>query len=144
LCRGIQHGRFPQLSDRDNLWRLLIVVAARKTIDYVQHERRAKRGGGRVRAESLLPGDEILACPNDLQHVVGAQPTHEFAALVADEHEALLGCLDDDIARQVAQRKFEGYTNEEIAQHLNCSTRTVQRKLWVIRSKYLEQVAGDE
>ena len=31
--RGVARGRFPQLNDRDNLWRLLVVITARKAVD---------------------------------------------------------------------------------------------------------------
>src|SRR5919206_1363508 len=59
FCRGLERGRFPQLQDRDDLWRLLVVITARKAVDQVQHEARAKRGGGPVQGESVLvrPGD---------------------------------------------------------------------------------------
>src|SRR6478672_9490680 len=30
FCRGAAAGRFPQLADRDDLWRLLLVITARK------------------------------------------------------------------------------------------------------------------
>src|SRR5690349_15507876 len=30
LCRGVAAGRFPGLLDRDGLWRLLVVLTARK------------------------------------------------------------------------------------------------------------------
>src|SRR5262245_8965717 len=49
FCRGAAAGRFPRLGDRDDLWRLLLTVTARKAIDLRQHEARQKRGGGRVR-----------------------------------------------------------------------------------------------
>jgi hypothetical protein len=29
FCRGAERGRFPQLSDRDDLWRLLVVITGR-------------------------------------------------------------------------------------------------------------------
>src|SRR5262249_30277678 len=29
FCQGAEQGRFPQLADRDNLWRLLVVLTAR-------------------------------------------------------------------------------------------------------------------
>jgi hypothetical protein len=35
---GVAQGRFPQLNDRDNLWRLLDVLTARKAIDQVRKE----------------------------------------------------------------------------------------------------------
>ena len=30
FCRGAEQGRFPQLHDRDNLWRLLVCITDRK------------------------------------------------------------------------------------------------------------------
>src|SRR5947208_11944952 len=36
--QGIARGRFPQLNDRDNLWRLLVVITARKALDQLAHE----------------------------------------------------------------------------------------------------------
>src|SRR5262245_65329915 len=45
FCRGAQHGRFPQLHDRNNLWRLLVVITSRKALNLAQHEGRKKRGG---------------------------------------------------------------------------------------------------
>src|SRR5262249_17023714 len=51
FCRGAEQGRFPQLSDRDDLWRLLFVITERKAIDLVNHEKAQKRGKGQVRHE---------------------------------------------------------------------------------------------
>ena len=42
FCQGLQAGRFPQLADRHDLWRLLVVLTARKSADLAQHARRAK------------------------------------------------------------------------------------------------------
>ncbi len=36
--------------------------------------------------------------------------------------------------RLIAQKKLEGYTNQEIAQELKCTVRTVERKLERIRT----------
>src|SRR5262249_30677609 len=44
FCRQATLGRFPQLFDRDNLWRLLVVITKRKAYDLAQQERRQKRG----------------------------------------------------------------------------------------------------
>src|SRR5260370_27999503 len=46
FCRGAEQGKFPQLRDRNNLWRLLGVITARKGIDQVQRARTQKAGGG--------------------------------------------------------------------------------------------------
>src|SRR5262245_50606157 len=45
--RGAEQGRFPQLADRDDLWRLLFVITERKAIDLVKHENAIRRGGGK-------------------------------------------------------------------------------------------------
>src|SRR5258707_146165 len=54
LCRGAAAERFPQLCERNNLWGLLVVLTARKAINLVKHERRQKRGGGKVGGESAI------------------------------------------------------------------------------------------
>ncbi len=54
FCRGLEEGRFPNLQDRDNLWKVLVVLTARKALRLVQYERRQKRGGGKVLAEADL------------------------------------------------------------------------------------------
>src|SRR5262245_16402692 len=54
FCQGALRGRYPQLADRDDLWRLLVVITARKALDLRGKEGRIKRGGGRLRGESAL------------------------------------------------------------------------------------------
>ena len=45
FCRQAEQGRFPDLADRDGLWRLLVVMTARKVSHLVRDESRQKRGG---------------------------------------------------------------------------------------------------
>src|SRR5438067_10802620 len=54
FCRNAEAGRFPQLADRDDLWRLLVTVTERKAFNLVRDERRQKRGGGAVQGESAV------------------------------------------------------------------------------------------
>ena len=49
FCQGVEQGQFSRLQDRDDLWHILAVITVRKAVDLVQHERRQKRGGGRLR-----------------------------------------------------------------------------------------------
>jgi DNA-directed RNA polymerase specialized sigma24 family protein len=42
---GAQNNRFPNLRDRDGLWRLLSEMTRRKAIDYLRRGQRLKRGG---------------------------------------------------------------------------------------------------
>jgi hypothetical protein len=53
FCRGVQEGRFPQLSNRDDLWQVLVVPTDHKAMKLVPHQRR-QRGGGTVQCESAF------------------------------------------------------------------------------------------
>jgi DNA-directed RNA polymerase specialized sigma24 family protein len=135
---GMAQGRFPDLADRDDLWRVLVVIAARKASNQNRRELRQKRGGGRVRREAeLITGPEAEA--EVLAQIVGAEPTPEFAAMVADECARRLRRLPDESLRRVALLKMEGYRNEEIAVHLGCGLRTITRRLEVIRKAWLDE-----
>jgi RNA polymerase sigma factor (sigma-70 family) len=131
--RAVAQGRFPQLDDRTSLWRLLVVITARKALRQLAHEQRQKRGGA---TSAGLPGIYPIAPDDDesaLVQIVGDEPTPDFAAQVAEEYGRLLDLLGDETLRQVAVWKMEGYGNDEIADQLACSRRTVARKLESIR-----------
>ena len=72
-----------------------------------------------------------------MAQVVGNEPTPEFAAMMADEYRRLFGSLADESLRVVALLKLEGHSNEEIARSLDCGLRTVERKLEVIRKRWM-------
>jgi RNA polymerase sigma factor (sigma-70 family) len=137
FIRAAERGRFPQLSDRDDLWRLLLVITERKAIDLVNYERRAKRGG-KVRHEGPLAGDSTLTPP--LERVASPEPTPEQAAQFADECRRLFDALKDEMLRAVALAKMEGYTNKEIADRLELSEPTIERKLRRIRQTWEKEM----
>jgi DNA-directed RNA polymerase specialized sigma24 family protein len=139
LCRGAEQGRFPQLHDRNDLWHLLVVITARKALQLARKECREKRGGGKI----LLEGDLVAAGDlggEGLAQVVGREPTPEFAAQVAEQFRVLMDRLGDPDLRAIALWKMDGHTNDEIAALLGCVSRTVERRLRVIRTLWaLEQ-----
>src|SRR4051812_34799139 len=117
--RRAEHGQFPRLQDRDDLWQLLFVLTVRKAINLVHYQGRKSRGGGRVQSLADLDGlgaDEIL----------GAEPSPELAAQMTEECRRLLDRLGDETLRAVALWKMEGYTNAEIAAKLGCVEQTVE------------------
>jgi DNA-directed RNA polymerase specialized sigma24 family protein len=135
--RGVGQGRFPQLSDRDDLWQVLVVLTERKAINLMHHERRQKRGGSTVKGKSVCdyqPDSSTLRA--GLEHIVSREPTPELAVQLAEELTRLLVRLGNEELRTVALWKMEGYTNEEIATKLGCVERTVERKLRVIRNRW--------
>src|SRR5262249_17434507 len=125
FCRAAEQGRFPQLQDRDDLWRLLVVITRRKAINLARQEHRAGVAGRRVLGESGLAG----GVPDNsdmagLDGVADAEPTPAFAALLAEEYQRLLDMLGDPQLRQLALLKLEGRSNEECAARLGCALRT--------------------
>jgi RNA polymerase sigma factor (sigma-70 family) len=136
LCDGAAHGRFARLDDRDDLWRLLATITARKAINQARHQRRGKRGGGRLRDEAALLGPDASSGGGGLDQVAGSVPTPEFAAMMGEQCRRLIDALGDDSTRQVALLRMEGYSGEEIADRLGCNRRTVTRKLELIRQKW--------
>jgi DNA-directed RNA polymerase specialized sigma24 family protein len=139
LCRGIAAGRFPRLSGRDELWRLLATITARKVIDQVQRESRQKRGGGRVRNESDLEGSEESGA---LGNIASPAPTPAFLAMMSEDVRRLFGLLPDETLRLIALLRLEGYTNEEAAASLGCAVRSVERKLERIRLLWTEAASA--
>src|SRR4051812_44388310 len=73
--RAVDQGRFPQLDDRDSLWRLLVVITANKALKQLTYANRQKRGGGGTSAasmgiSSMAPREEAT-----LVEFVGDEPT---------------------------------------------------------------------
>jgi DNA-directed RNA polymerase specialized sigma24 family protein len=135
LCAGLAEGRYPQLADRDDLWRLLVVVTTRKVQAQVRLQLRQKRGGGHVRPATDLAragcDDEDAGDP--VAEAIGSEPTPEFAAMVAEEYRRLLDRLGDAVLRRVTVLRMEGFSTEEIADQLGCARRTVARQLALVR-----------
>jgi DNA-directed RNA polymerase specialized sigma24 family protein len=136
---GFTRGRFPELTDRDDLWRLLVTITARKATNEIRRESREKRGGGRVLDETDLAARSVAGA-DGLDQIAGLEPSPEFAAIVAEECGRRLDGLPDESLRRVALLKMEGFTNEEIAVQLGHGLRTVTRKLEVIRKAWLAEV----
>jgi DNA-directed RNA polymerase specialized sigma24 family protein len=134
FCDGAAKGRFPNLRDRDDLWRLLLVITVRKVWDQLKRGQAAERGGSRVWLEAdLRVGDE----DGLLDQVVGREPSPEFAMMLAEGFEGLLSQLDHEL-RRVALLKLEGDTDQEIAAKLGFCRRTVSFKLALIRRIWRE------
>jgi DNA-directed RNA polymerase specialized sigma24 family protein len=126
FCRGARMGRFPRLDDRNDLWQILVLITVRKAIDLRNYEGRPSRGMGRVQSLTQLGQD-------GLDKIGGPEPTPELAAQLTEEFERLMEQLGDSTLQSIATWKLEGYTDSEIAARLGCVTRTVERKLALIR-----------
>ncbi len=143
--RGVEQGRFLELNDRDNLWKLLVTITARKAAHQWRDQQAAKRGGGQVSGESVFKNaGKDGSQPTGFDQVVGPEPTPEFASEVAEETRSLLEKLPDEILRTIALAKMEGYTNDEIAERLTVAPRTIERKLQMIREIWEKGSVDDD
>lgn len=136
LFRAAQQGRFPNLSGRDDLWRLVVRMTARKVVDYKRRELRKRRGGGRVHGESAIAGEACSDDPMTLAEFAGDAPTPDFVLMMTEECQRLVGRLADPQLQALALAKLEGYTNAEIAEQLKCSERSIERRLRLIRKRW--------
>lgn len=143
--RGVQQGRFPRLSTDQDLWQVLLMLTARKSVNQAKHIRRAKRGGGLVQGEAAIDaGSNVEKGARGLDYLIGDEPSPEFAATMTEEFRRLLHGIEDDHTRLIAFWKFEGRSNSEIAAALDCSLTSVERKLRMLRRQITEQLAGRE
>jgi DNA-directed RNA polymerase specialized sigma24 family protein len=134
--RGVKEQRFDRLDSRDDLWQVLAMLAERKAIAILRRELADKRGGGLNRGESVFENllfDSRTAVGID--QVADSDPN----AVEGFTHEVreMLDGLDDHLLHQIAIRKLEGFTNQEIAGQLGIALRAVERKLQLIRQKWL-------
>jgi DNA-directed RNA polymerase specialized sigma24 family protein len=130
FCQGVAEGRYPELSDRDQLWRILATIAVRKARDRFEAETCRKRGG--------LPADQ--ADDVDMNSLASRDEGPEFAAVMADECRRLLELLQSPRLEQVVLWKLDGHTNEEIAAMLGLTRWSVGRMLNCARKIWATQM----
>ena len=139
---GAAKGRFPRLSDREDLWRLLLVITSRKAADHANRELAQKRGGGKVRGESVFLSPNQTDPQKGIDQHIPAAPSQEFFGDVVTVCEDLFESLDSPELREVARLRMEGFNDSEIAKKLLCTRSTVQRRLQLVRriwSRELEE-----
>ena len=133
FCRNAEAGRFPELTDRESLWRLLAAFTVRKSAHHVRDAVRLKRGSGA----------DADAASGVLEEILGREPDPGLAAEVAEECERLLAALGDPELRRIALLRMDGHSVDEVATAVGCAPRSVKRKLQLIRSIW-EREAGHE
>jgi RNA polymerase sigma factor (sigma-70 family) len=117
LCQRVRDPARPlPLAGRDDLWRLLATRTISRAIDLIRRHH-----------------PDRFASEADVERLLSREPTPEEAAEMADECRRLLALLDEPELRLIALLKVEGYTNEEIANSLDCVPRTIERKVSRIR-----------
>ncbi len=141
FCRGVENQRFPELSDRQSLWRLLVSITIHKVLHLQRDQNRLKRGGQFRQQESS--GDSVDGA-SIVEQIVSREPTPEFAVQVGEQYDRWMKALGSEELIRLAEWKLEGFTNEEIAAKWGRTTRTVERKLNLIRKILIHDLPADE
>lgn len=140
FCSRAAGGQFPKLENADDLWRLLATITARKAAAHRKREQAIKRGGGAIHGESWLDHRPDTDHPvRGLDQVPDSQPTPQRLVELAERFDYLLDRLSDPSLRETALLKLAAHTNEEIAQILEVSVATVERRLRAIRLVWAEE-----
>ena len=130
-----EQGRFPDLSDRDDLWQLLLTMSARKVIDKRRHDQRQRRGGGAAIHSLNTDADD-----STIIEAIGSEPSPDMVLMMQESVEQLFSHLGVGQLKDLAGAKLEGYSNAEIADRFECSERTIERRLHLIREKLQQEL----
>jgi DNA-directed RNA polymerase specialized sigma24 family protein len=139
---GAAEQRFNELTDRDDLWCLLIAITKKKSVDHRRVFGALKRGGNHVWAASELDNSGGRRLFDEL---LGTSPSPAEVAQLDEDYHRLMACLRDDSLREVARWRMARYSIKEIAAELGITMRAVERKLHLIRecwTRELDKGAG--
>lgn len=142
---GITAGKFPDLADINSAWKLLKTIASRKINDEIKYHRAEKRGGKvQIHGQSSSNDQSTHSKPFA---AVDFLPDHrnvkQNSKVDVDELFAkLMLMLPDDRSRQIILLRLGGTSPVEIAELLQCSTRTVQRRLQEIEGIWNDEFLG--
>ncbi len=128
LCRSADLQQLPEIDNREDLWNLLLAWTRHDIVDQVRKENRLKRGGGMVRGDSVF-----AATPDGSADLIDSSPAPDLVAEMQEQYERLLERLPDDLLKSIAVDKMHGANNSRLAEKLSVSTRTIERKLELIR-----------
>jgi RNA polymerase sigma factor (sigma-70 family) len=132
FCMRQRRGDF-DLANRDQLWNLLVHITLRKARNTVNRHLQGKRDVRREQTDTARKHPEVDDPGTILDRIDSDGPTPAEAALLNEALEKRIELLNDPSLRQIALWKLEGCTNKEIAGKLQCTLRTVERKLDRIR-----------
>jgi DNA-directed RNA polymerase specialized sigma24 family protein len=140
FCRAVQTGRYEDLEGSDGLWQLLATFTLRKANDRLKGEAAEKRGGPELLSDQ--PRTFRGGADSRLEKIPTRELGPESAALMAEECSRLFSLLDDPELESLVLLKLEGHTNDEIAERLGYTRRTIQRMLNIVRNHWKDERAA--
>ncbi|GIW79371.1 MAG: hypothetical protein KatS3mg105_1178 [Gemmatales bacterium] len=120
----LKEGKF-RIEEQDDLCKLLMRITVHKTLRQVAHHKAAKRDPSLETAQGEHSHEMLMA-------LLDQEPTPDTAVAFLDQLEHFLAQLRQQ-DRQILEWRLQGYNNEEIAQRMNLSERSVRRVFERIR-----------
>lgn len=142
IMQRARAGKFPELDDRAALWRLLFTITVRKSVRHIRSMTTLKRSG-EVDEAKLGVNHDAASRPLGLDGFAGNQLSPEQRVEELDQQNAFNSVLEslEPSLRKVVIARLEGQSTGEIDDKLGCSTRTVERKLQLLRKTWEETAA---
>jgi len=131
LWKSASAGKLNVVEDRQSFWWLLWTIARNKAVSRIRTTHAQKRGGQVVQFSQVENSQHDVEATVDLRSLP-ADIVEEFV----DQQERLFQLLEG-AEREVASYKLEGYDHPAIASKLGVTVRTVERKVAIIRGKWL-------
>ncbi len=128
-----QRGEFAELRDQAELLFVLSRMTRDQVVDEIRRHSAQKRGAGRTRGHSIFQPDTSPNRNGDFDRFQAHTETPSSREMLEEQCQQLLERLPDAELRTILVLRFEGLTNEEIAEHLQVSLATVERKRRRIR-----------
>jgi DNA-directed RNA polymerase specialized sigma24 family protein len=157
---GMVQGKFPNISNREELRRLLVTITYRRVSWWRRHIATQKRGSGLVLffeepttkkqpTCATIAALGIEAKDEDIQGGFAGIPdkkqqTPEEELIAAETYQQMLEQLPNEELRQVAILMMDGGSAAEIANTLGCTDQTVRNKRDKIRDNLLVKLMGTE
>lgn len=142
FCRAVQTGRYEDLEGSEGLWQLLATYTLRKANDRLKGEAAEKRGGPEHSSDQSRTFQG--GADSRLEKIPARELGPESAALMAEECSRLFSLLDDPELESLVILKLDGHTNDEIAERLGYTRRTIQRMLNIVRDLWKEEQASSK
>jgi len=130
FLRRAQEGQF-ELDGDDGAWRLICAITLNKARQQARRHLRKKRT---LDQEVYLAHSDDTSAPQ-AANVPGEEPTAEDAAVLVDLVEQLLAQSQNEHEQQIIALRLQDFTNDEIANQVGCSERTVRRIIVQLRTR---------
>ena len=121
----------------------MLAITARKVAHRHRYDLQQRRDVRRNLSELIFVTSTDDSAAMGIDQLPAREPTSEFVMEFVETCDRLFQSLDDPL-QEVVRMRMEGYTVAEVAQRLNCSQRTVKRRLEVIRRHWGELELSDE